>query len=199
MAGFHVAGVVERVEDADDIDAVADRALDELFHHVVRIVLVAQDVLAAQQHLQLGVGQGLAQLAQALPRILVQEAQAGVKRGAAPALQRRSSRSYPGFRTRAAYRPGACAWRPGTDARRAGWYPVIRTFAIFSTSIDYTVLRTAPANTPAATARADHARDVGAHGVHQQEVAGIFLLRHLLGNARRHRARPRRPPSRSAG
>ena len=56
-------------------DAVADRALDELFHHVVRIVLVAQNVLAAQQHLQLGIRQGLAQLAQALPRILVQEAQ----------------------------------------------------------------------------------------------------------------------------
>ena len=56
---------------------------DELFHHVVCVVLVAQDVLAAQQHLQLGVRQGLAQLAQALPRILVQEAQAGVKCGAA--------------------------------------------------------------------------------------------------------------------
>ena len=60
--------------------------LHEVLHHVVGIVLVAQDVLAAEQHLQLGVGQALAQLAQALPGVFVQKAQAGVEGGAAPAL-----------------------------------------------------------------------------------------------------------------
>ena len=86
--GFHVAGVVERVKNADDVDAVFDRQADELVHHVVAVVLVTQDVLTAQQHLQLGLGHGLAQRAQPLPRILVQEAKARVKRGAAPAFQR---------------------------------------------------------------------------------------------------------------
>ena len=51
-------------------------------------MLVAQQILAAQQHLQLGVGQALAQLAQALPGVLVEEAQAAVEGRAAPALQR---------------------------------------------------------------------------------------------------------------
>ena len=49
---------------------------------------VADDVLAAQQHLQ---GRALDMVlddAQALPGVFVEEAQAGVERGAAPALQR---------------------------------------------------------------------------------------------------------------
>ncbi len=86
--GFDVAEVVERVEDADDVDAVLDGQLYELLHHVVVIVLVAQQVLAAQQHLQLGVGHVLADVAQTLPGILAQVAQAGVEGGAAPALHR---------------------------------------------------------------------------------------------------------------
>ena len=47
---------------------------------------VAQDVLAAEQHLQLGVGQALFQGAQALPGVFVQKAHAHVEGGAAPAL-----------------------------------------------------------------------------------------------------------------
>ena len=48
---------------------------------------VAQNVLAAQQHLQLGIGQTLLQGPQALPRIFIQKAHAHVERGAATALQ----------------------------------------------------------------------------------------------------------------
>ena len=86
--GLHVAQVVQRVEAADDVNAVFDGLLDKEIHHVVRVGTVAQQVLAAQQHLQLGVGQRLAQLAQPLPRVFVQEAQARVVGRAAPALQR---------------------------------------------------------------------------------------------------------------
>ena len=57
-----------------------------LLHHVIVIVLVAQQVLATQQHLQLGVGHGLAELPQTLPGILVQVPQAAVEGSAAPAL-----------------------------------------------------------------------------------------------------------------
>ena len=35
--------------------------------------------------------------------------------------------------------------------------------------------------------RADNTGHVGAHGVHQQEVAGVVLLAHHLGHAGRHR------------
>ena len=83
---LQVAGVVQGVEDAQDVDAVLDGKLHELLHHVVMVVLVAQQVLAAQEHLQLGVGHVLADVAQALPGILAQVAQAGVEGGTAPAL-----------------------------------------------------------------------------------------------------------------
>ena len=85
---LEVAQIVQRIEDADDVNAVLDGLFDELIHHVVRIMLVAENVLAAEEHLQLGVGHRLAQRAQALPRIFVQKAHAGVERRAAPALQR---------------------------------------------------------------------------------------------------------------
>ena len=85
---LQIAHVVESVENADDVDAVFDGLAAEGVHHVVGVVLVAQNVLAAEEHLQLGVRQVGAQLTQPLPRILVQKAQAGVERGAAPALKR---------------------------------------------------------------------------------------------------------------
>ncbi|MNQ73741.1 hypothetical protein D3C85_884840 [compost metagenome] len=93
--GFHrfdghaqVTHVVHGVEDTEHVDAV-DRGLgDEGFDHVVAVVAVAQQVLAAQQHLQAGVRQRGAQLAQTLPRVFFQETYAGVEGRAAPALQR---------------------------------------------------------------------------------------------------------------
>ena len=49
--GFQVAHIVQRIENTDDIDAVFNGLAAELLHHVVGIVLVAQDVLAPEQHL----------------------------------------------------------------------------------------------------------------------------------------------------
>ena len=83
---LQVPQIIEGVEDADHVDAVGDAALHELAHHVVGIVLVAQQVLAPQEHLQLRVGHFRLDPAQPLPGILVQEAHAAVKGGAAPAL-----------------------------------------------------------------------------------------------------------------
>ena len=88
QSGLDVAEVVQCVEDTQDVDAVFDGQLDELFHNVVMIVLVAQQVLAAKEHLQLRVGHQSADIAQALPRILAEIAKAGVERRAAPALDR---------------------------------------------------------------------------------------------------------------
>ena len=88
--GFHghlqVLGVVQRVEDADDVDAVFHGLLDKLLHEVIGIVGVTQHVLAPQQHLQLGVGHLGPDLPQPLPGILVQVAKADVEGGTAPAL-----------------------------------------------------------------------------------------------------------------
>ena len=86
--GFQIAYIVQCIEYANDINAVLDCLAAELLYNVVRIVLIAKYVLAAEEHLQLGVGQGLLELAETLPWILIEEAQAGVKGSAAPALQR---------------------------------------------------------------------------------------------------------------
>ncbi|MNM57931.1 hypothetical protein D3C81_691500 [compost metagenome] len=83
-----VTHVVHGIEDAEHVDTV-DRCLgDERLDHIVAVVAVAQQVLAAQQHLQAGVGQRRAQLAQALPRVFLEEAHAGVEGGATPDFQR---------------------------------------------------------------------------------------------------------------
>ena len=84
---FQIADVVESVENADDVDAVFDGLGAEGVHHVVGVVLIAQDVLAPEQHLQLGVLHMLADGAQALPGVLPQKAHTRVKGCAAPALQ----------------------------------------------------------------------------------------------------------------
>ena len=52
------------------------------------LIHISEQVLAAQQHLQLGVLDVCANGAQALPWVLVQVAQAAVERGAAPDLER---------------------------------------------------------------------------------------------------------------
>ncbi|SXG01793.1 Uncharacterised protein [Klebsiella variicola] len=87
QGGLHVARVVHGVEDAEDVHAVFDGALHEALHHVIGVVAVAEQVLAAEQHLQRGLRHRLFQLAQADPRVLAEEADAGVKGGAAPALK----------------------------------------------------------------------------------------------------------------
>ena len=86
--GLQVAGIVQCVEDADDIDAVCNRLLYKVLDSIIGVGAVAQHVLAAEQHLQLLVGQLLAQDAQTLPGVLIEEADAAIKGSAAPALDR---------------------------------------------------------------------------------------------------------------
>jgi hypothetical protein len=57
----HILDPVEAIEDAEQIDPARRRLGDEEFDDVVRIVLVADAVGAAQQHLQQDVGHALAQ------------------------------------------------------------------------------------------------------------------------------------------
>ena len=85
---LEVTDIVERVKNADDIDAVGNRFLDEILDHVVGIMAVPQHILSTEEHLQLGLGAFFADGAQPLPWVLIQKAQAGVESGAAPAFQR---------------------------------------------------------------------------------------------------------------
>ena len=87
QGGLHIARVVHGVEDAEHVHAVFDGALNEALHHVIGVVAVAEQILAAEQHLQRGLRHGLFQFAQADPGVFAEEADAGVEGGAAPAFE----------------------------------------------------------------------------------------------------------------
>ena len=84
---FQVACIVKSIENTDDGYAVINRTVYKFAYNVIGIMVIAQNVLTAQQHLNRGFAQMLFERAQTLPGILVKEAQAGVKGGAAPSLQ----------------------------------------------------------------------------------------------------------------
>ena len=94
-AGFHfshgpfdVADIVQCVEDAKDVDAIGGGPFDEPFQHIVGIVPISDQVLPAEQHLELGIGHGGTQGAEPFPGILFEEAKARVEGGATPDLER---------------------------------------------------------------------------------------------------------------
>ena len=85
---LEVALVVERVEDAEDVDPGFGRLLDEGLDDVVGVVPVADEVLAAEQHLKRGLLDPLLELDEPLPGILVEIARRHVEGRSAPDLHR---------------------------------------------------------------------------------------------------------------
>ena len=85
---LHVAKIIQRIEDANNINAVSDHALYKFPHDIVRIVTVSDQILSANQHLQLRFLDPFANFTKALPRILIQETHRGVKRRAPPHFKR---------------------------------------------------------------------------------------------------------------
>ncbi len=83
---LHVPDVVERVEDAEDVHPVVRGLGHEPVDDIVAVVPVPEQVLPAQQHLGARVRQQPAEGPQPLPRVLVEEPDAGVEGRAAPAL-----------------------------------------------------------------------------------------------------------------
>src|SRR5579862_7485056 len=87
-AGLEIAQVIECVEDPEDIHAVGGSLLDETLDDPIFVMPIAEQILPAQQHLQARLRHQLAKGAQPLPRILVEEADAGIEGRAAPAFDR---------------------------------------------------------------------------------------------------------------
>ncbi len=96
LAGFergfdrrsHVAEIIHGIEDTENIDTIGRGAFDEGSHDIIGIVVVADHVLATQEHLKTGFGHGRAQLTQAFPRVFFKKTQSSVERRAAPSFQR---------------------------------------------------------------------------------------------------------------
>ena len=93
--GPHRFDVVERIEDAVDVDARRGRFLDECPRDGLRIRRVADGVAPAQQHLQADVRHRLTQRREPLPGILLQEPKRHIVCRAAPALDRQKLRGHP--------------------------------------------------------------------------------------------------------
>ena len=85
---LEVPEIVQRVENPEDIDAVDRTALDELLHQVVSVMAVAENILAAKQHLLWRIRHGGFQAANALPRVFSEVANAGIERRPTPGLDR---------------------------------------------------------------------------------------------------------------
>ena len=83
---YHIADIVQRVENAEHVNAVAMSSSDEAVNNIFGIMLVTHQVLSTGQHGKTRVGGFRLDRAQAIPRVFVEEAQAGVERRTAPSL-----------------------------------------------------------------------------------------------------------------
>ena len=84
---FQVPCIIKGIKNADNINAVCHASFNEFRNDIVCIVVIAQEVLTAKQHLQFGILHMAADGAQAFPGIFIQEAKAGVKRSTAPCFE----------------------------------------------------------------------------------------------------------------
>ena len=84
---FEVPGVVQSIENPEDVDAVIDRQGDEPVEEVIGIVLVSEDILPSQQHLKGRVLCTRFDKTQTFPRILAKKPEAHIKCRTSPHLQ----------------------------------------------------------------------------------------------------------------
>ena len=82
----HVARIVQRVEDTEDIHAVLGGLVHEPVDDLVVVVAVAEQVLATQQHLQARVRHQFAEGPQPHPGILIEVSNTRIVGSATPAL-----------------------------------------------------------------------------------------------------------------
>ena len=110
---LQIVDIIQRVKNPDNVNAVFHGFAHKFPYKVVGIVGVAQHILAAQQHLQLGFGHLGPDFPQPLPGILMQVAQAHIKGCAAPALAGIEPGPIHGFQNRLKLAVG----HPGCDQR----------------------------------------------------------------------------------
>ena len=78
---------VERVEYAENVQSVFDRALAEFVNGIVRVRRIAHSIRATDQCLERNVRNQLTHRTQTLPWVLIQETHGNIERGTSPALQ----------------------------------------------------------------------------------------------------------------
>ena len=92
---LEIGRVIQRIENAKNVNPLPGRMLDESRHNVVRVIGITDRVRAAKQHLEANVRNLCAQLAQPQPRVFMQKTHGGVKRRPAPHFEAEQSRRAP--------------------------------------------------------------------------------------------------------
>src|SRR5690554_7524592 len=85
--GFNVTGIVQRIENTNDVHTVGNSLLYKVLHHIVGVVTVTQKILSPQQHLQRRFLSLVLNLAQTLPGVLIQKSNTSIKSSTTPGLQ----------------------------------------------------------------------------------------------------------------
>ncbi len=83
----HIFGPVQRIENAEDVDAVLGRTNDKLANDVVGIIGVTNGIAGAQKHLKKNVGHFFAQLVEPIPRVFLKKSHGRVEGRPAPHFQ----------------------------------------------------------------------------------------------------------------
>ena len=86
--GAHIADIVHGVEHAEHVHAIHRSALHKFFHHIVGVVAVTQNILAAKQHLLRRFRHGFFQFADTVPGVFAKIADARVEGRSTPGFQR---------------------------------------------------------------------------------------------------------------
>ncbi len=82
--GLDVSEIIGRLENPEDVHTIGDGSFDKLTNDFVGVGAVGQNVLAAQQHLQLGFGHHRLDAPQSITWIFSKVAHAYVECGATP-------------------------------------------------------------------------------------------------------------------
>ena len=83
-SSLQISNIIKGVKNPQDVDTVFHRLADKHIHHVIGIMLIPQQVLSSQKHLQLCFFEFPPQQAQPLPRIFVQIPHTDIKGRSAP-------------------------------------------------------------------------------------------------------------------
>ena len=83
-----IPDIVQAVKDTYDINSIGGGFLHKIFHYIVGIGAISENILSAEEHLKLCMLESVAELSQPLPRILFKETQRCIKCCAAPAFDR---------------------------------------------------------------------------------------------------------------
>ena len=83
-SALNISEVVHRIEYAEHVDPVCGRTLDKRVNDVVGIMPVAENILAAKEHLKTSIGHCFANKAKPFPGIFPQISNAGIESSSSP-------------------------------------------------------------------------------------------------------------------